>query len=280
MVAFELGIHSLLNTVSGLFLIIIGGIVLQRNKSNRLNQLLALFFWALAIFELFDGFTVAFRADPSIGFLNTLRDVAVIGLLLSLGLAFLASMILNYGENSVFKIERLLLLGILLGVAIIGGLLGDLIPEAVWHGGHAHFHTAVDRELYAFLAVTGSIVLFSAIIIYSLLSIVRQTEDAVKRKLRRLLIGFSLMFLIILVFDLSFFVTELRNIILNSSDILSFLTFLPTVDILGVTIDFQANLFHILLHVVLFIGELFVLAAFWTPVESVQATSATPTSSD
>ena len=82
MVMFELGIHSLLNTASGVFLLIIGAIVLQRNKSNRLNQLLALFFWALAIFELFDGFTVAFRADPSIIFINTLRDLAVIGLLL------------------------------------------------------------------------------------------------------------------------------------------------------------------------------------------------------
>lgn len=245
MVEFEILIHSSLNTVSGTLLILIGLIVLSRAKSARPNQLLFGFFMGLALFELFDGFTVAFRRDPSLEFLNILRDIALSVLIIGVGLILLAAFVIYYGEVAVFQIKWILIWGLFIAVTVVAAIIGDNIPPESLRAGPPPFYLTalINRDLTGHLGITGALIVLAGltIVIFGLL-IFKSEIPELRQKSIRLLLGFVIILAMIFVLDLRLIFADVRMFIAMN------------------------DLVHISIHGILLAGELLILSAFWTPL--------------
>lgn len=247
MVEFEILIHSSLNMVSGTILILIGLVVLFRGKNYRINQLLFGFFIGLALFELFDGFTVAFRRDPSLEFLNILRDIALSTLIVGMGLILLAALVIYYGEESVFQIKWILLWVLFIVFAITAAVIGDNIPlESLRSGPPPFYLTAIiNRDFIGHLGISGALILLAGLSIGSFsLLIYNSQRPELRNKLLRLLFGFILILSMILVLDLRLIFADVRMFIAANDSV------------------------HFSIHGILFAGELLILSAFWSPLGS------------
>lgn len=250
MVEFEFMIHSTLNLVSGFLLIIIGIIAILRNKKARTNQFIAGFFFSLAVYEFFDGFTAAFHKDPSLDLLNGLRDVAIAFLILSLSFALLTVLVINYGENVILKPERLIIGGGVVAAFIVLGILGDSQQGMMGMGDGMAMNMIVNRNELGFIGITGSILFFSTLIIILLLVPIKNIDDdAAKSKLMQLFSGFLLIITVVFILDLRLIIPEIGTVII------------------------QNDWFHILLHVILFTGELIILRVFWIPLNANQSST-------
>jgi hypothetical protein len=248
MANFELSIHTELNTISAMLLFLIGIMILLKNKNNKINQFFSFFFFGLAIYELFDGFTVAFRSEPNLNILNGFHDIALIGLILGIISAFVAISILNFGESATFIPERILLMSIIVILALVGAIFGDIIPGSTWHELHQHYHVKIDRSLIGILSISGFILIGTIINIYLLVKVFKQVKGEIRSKMFRLISGFGIIMTIVMIFDLSIMLPDLTSLITSS------------------------DLIHGLLHVLLFSGEILVLSSFWTPIGTPEPT--------
>ena len=166
MVVFEFLIHSSLNLVSGLMLLAIGLIILLRNFKSRNNQLLFCFFAFLGLFEIFDAFTIGLRSDPSLSFLNIVKDFSVIFLILSLSFGFLAVLTIYYGDVSVFQLKYLIFWLAFTILIIVLAVIGDNIPESSFMAMQGFYMTVlIERSTIGLIGINGALLVFSALIL-------------------------------------------------------------------------------------------------------------------
>ena len=256
MVEFEFIIHSTLNTISGIVLLLIGIVILSRNRKLQINQLLFGFFFGLAIYELFDGFSVGFRRDPSLDFLNILRDIALVALIFALGIILLAVLVIYYGEATILQIKWIILWGILVIIVMISAIIGETIPQSSLRPGPPPFYLTViiERNLVGLVSIIGTIIAVTILCAAFLANQIRQSEmDQIRKKSTRFLLGFVTIMIIILVLDLRLIFSDIRMIIAGNDPL------------------------HILIHIILLTGEILVLSAFWTPFsKQVETSTAAP----
>lgn len=232
-------IHAL-NYVSALLQVIMGIFVLKRNPGNHISQLLAGTFFSLAGYEFFDGFLITVQLDFP-GWLDAIRDLALISLIISALLAFSAIILVVYGEKVVYN-RTYVIIGILIAIILLYfGVLGDHIIASGPNKKNG-FHLDIARSLMGWLAITGSLIILTVVTVLILLKQIKNTKGKLKLKITYFVFGYTLIILNILIFDLAVFVELLNSIIANNTAV------------------------HVMIHFLLGSGEILVVSTFLSPL--------------
>lgn len=243
-------LHIILSILSGVVLISVGLINITRNFSIRLNQIFFVFFLFIALYQIFDALLVYLGINSDNLVLNTVRDLSILFLVLGLAAGAFSGLMIHYGEDIFFEQRNLGIgLAIILSLLILG-LLGDsvMIDESGSGGayGGSGAHIATDRSPIGWIGITGSFLIFSGIIVYTLVTLLPKVDNQLKTRILRLLAGFLLAIILLFLFDVAFAFEFISEGFMGDS------------------------IFHFLMHETIVLGVLFVLSAFWTPVKELR----------
>jgi hypothetical protein len=232
-------LHILFSSLSGLLLCVAGGVVLSREKNARLNKMFLGFFAGIGLHQLMDGLMTYFLfGQEDLSLSNLFRDLSIIALIVGLCFGSLVALNLYYKE-SLLSSTNLIIWGSLTLLLIIFGLIGDsVIP-----GGY-YDQPSKNRELLGWIGITGSILVFSAIIVLFLFLLIRDLVDStIRQKVSGILLGFVLINVVVFFFDISFVFPLFREII--GQPVLHFLT-----------------------HSIALLGGLLTVGILWSPLSS------------
>jgi membrane-bound metal-dependent hydrolase YbcI (DUF457 family) len=235
--SFDEATHIFSGLLTGLLLILVGLITLSRNKNNRVNQAFLGFFVGLGLHFGLDSTLFIFQELP-IESLNLLRDLSLLCLILGLSIGAFATVIIHYGEGSVIN-PRVLIpwtLGTLLSAFL--GIINDTLKSG---DHHAEAHFEYNRSLLGWIGITGIAIVFSLLIVYNLLILIRESETDFRLRLLKMISGFILIIVLTLTFDTG-----------SAIDILEVLT--------------EDLIVHLSMHLGIIIGSIVILNAFWTPL--------------
>jgi hypothetical protein len=233
-------LHVIFSFASGILLGIAGGVVLSRDKDLRLNQMFLGFFVGIGGHQILDGLMTYFLFGPKdIGIADLVRDFSIIFLIIGLSFGALVALNLYYGSN-LFVTNNLIIWGGITSLLLIGGVIGD----SVILGGYYGDQPSKIRDIFGWIGITGSIFLYSIIIIVFLSLLIRNVVDSkVQQKVMGITIGFFLINLIVFSFDISFVFPLFRDII---------------------AIPF----FHFCVHLIALVGGFITVVVLWTPIQS------------
>lgn len=255
-------IHYITGFASAILLLIVGLLMLSRNSSSRVNQLLFGFFAGYGLFETIDA-TMAFIASQKsfdTDLINLLLDLELIAVIIGIAFAGLAILVIRYGQSTVLAMNNLALWGLGTIVFAASAVIGNSYRPhdlTVQPGNvHAHFHIEIIRDALGWIGVLGAVIFFTGIIVFVLFQLIRDKDldSETKSRLKRLLIGFIL--IIGMVVSLDFIVITQNSIIPGLSALIA------------------DNVTHSLFHVFIFLGELLILWSFWTQIAEKEASSA------
>lgn len=254
-------VHVVLSSVSGIIFLIIGCIALLRNRNNRLNQISLGFFAFPGSYQIFDALLVFYGANPNsdINVLNLLRDISIGALIIGLAFGALVSLIISYGENVIFNKKFLIIYIIGVLVLLLGGIFGDFISKEIASNemlpilaiaNSSNVYIEINRNAIGWIGISGSFILFTSIIMYELIILLRETSDIIlRKKILSLLIGFLLSISILFLFDISFAFSFIEQNLLGIFEL------------------------HFLMHLGVILGSLLVLSAFLTPTSAIRNVS-------
>jgi hypothetical protein len=232
--------HILFSTISGLLLCVAGGVVLSRDKSARLNKMFLGFFTGIGVHQLLDGAMTYFLfgvKDTVIA--NLIRDFSIVAFIIGLSFGSLVALNLYYKE-SLFTSSNLLIWGSLTALLIVFGVIGDYVIL----GGYYGDQPSKIRELLGWIGITGSILVFSAIIVIFLFLLIRELVDiTIQKKIIGITLGFVLINLVVFLFDISFVFPLFREIIAQP-------------------------VLHFLAHSIALLGGILTIAVLWSPMSS------------
>lgn len=238
-------LHIIFSSISGLSLCIAGGVVLSRDRSARLNKMFLGFFTGIGLHQIFDGIMTYFLYGvEDINVANIVRELSIVSLILGLSFGSLVALNLYYKET-LFTTRKLLLWGSLTVVLVIFGIIGDYVT-LVGSGGYGYGdHTPSKiRELLGWIGITGSILIYSGIIVIFLFLLVREIVDSrVQRKILGILVGFILINLVVFFFDIAFTFPLFAQIIAEP-------------------------ILHFLIHLLALLGGLLTIGVLWSPMSS------------
>jgi hypothetical protein len=175
---------------------------------------------------------------------NIVRELSIVSLILGLSFGSLVALNLYYKET-LFTTTKLLIWSSLTVVLIIFGIIGDYVT-LVGSGGYNYGdHTPSKiREFLGWIGITGSILIYSGIIIFFLFLLVRDLVDSrVQRKILGILVGFILINVVVFFFDIAFAYPLFAQIIAEP-------------------------FFHLLAHTIALLGGLLTIGVLWTPMSS------------
>jgi hypothetical protein len=241
-------LHILLSILSGLVLIGVGILNVSRNRTVRLNQIFFAFFVFIALYQIFDALMVYLGASSDNLVLNLVRDLSIASLVLGLGAGALSGMMIHYGEDIFFE-QRNLLTGLaIVGILIFLGILGDSSNISGGGGlyGGSGTHAEISRDAIGWIGITGSFIVFSGILIYTLITLLPKIDSELRSRVIRLLLGFIFVIGLLFLFDIAFEFEFVSQGFMGDS------------------------IMHFLMHEVIVLGVLFVLSAFWTPLKEVK----------
>lgn len=233
-------LHILFSSISGFLLFVAGGVVLSRDKSARLNKMFLGSFTGIGMHQLLDGAMAYFlfgQKDTVIA--NLIRDFSILALII--GLSFGALVALNlYYKESLFTSTNLLIWGSLTALLVVFGVIGDYVIL----GGYYGDQPSKIRELFGWVGITGSILVFSALIIIFMFLLIRELVDTtVQKKIIGITLGFVLINFVVFLFDTSFVFPLFLEVI--AQPVLHFLT-----------------------HSIALLGAIMTIAVLWTPMSS------------
>ncbi|MFX0152430.1 MAG: hypothetical protein ACFFAJ_16705 [Candidatus Hodarchaeota archaeon] len=234
-------LHIIASSVSGFVLGVAGGVVFTRKKDSRLNQLFLGFFVGIGLHQIFDaGMTYFHIGLNDIDVSNLLRDFSILFLILGLNFGALAVLTIYFGDQSLFKANRLVPWFIIVGLLVLGGILGDNLLL----GGYYGDQPGKQRELIGWLGITGAFIVYSAIIVlFLVLLIIGIVDRTVQKKFVGLIAGFLMIITVVFCFDISFVFPLFQEIIKNSFG-------------------------HLLTHAVALLGALITVIVLWSPMKS------------
>ena len=234
-------IHAL-NYFSALLHILLGILILKRNKSNHISQLLAGTFFGLGVYQFFDGLIITVQIDFP-GWLDLIRDLSTITLILSAEFAFLAILIVMFGEQKVFNRINFIWWPLLNIIVLYLGITGDHIIRAGPNKNNG-FHLDIARSLMGWITITGTLVILSTITIIIFLIQIHKSRGKFRSKTFYFIFGYALIILNILIFDLAVFIELLNSLIANNV------------------------FFHVNIHFFLITGEILVISTLISPLRS------------
>ncbi|MHA2339003.1 MAG: hypothetical protein ACXACX_16985, partial [Candidatus Hodarchaeales archaeon] len=142
---------------------------------------------------------------------------------------------------------------LLTGLAIVGiliflGILGDSSNISGGGGlyGGSGTHAEISRDAIGWIGITGSFIVFSGILIYTLITLLPKIDSELRSRVIRLLLGFIFVIGLLFLFDIAFEFEFVSQGFMGDS------------------------IMHFLMHEVIVLGVLFVLSAFWTPLKEVK----------
>ncbi|MHA2226462.1 MAG: hypothetical protein ACXAC8_14730 [Candidatus Hodarchaeales archaeon] len=232
-------LHIIFSSTSGLLLCVAGGVVLSRGRSQRLNKMFLGFFSGIGLHQVFDAIMNYFLFGPKdINLANILRDLSIISLIIGLSFGSLVALNLYYKET-LFTSTKLLIWGSLTSILILFGIIGDYVTL----GGYYDQPSTI-REIFGWIGITGSILIYSGIIVVFLTLLTREIVDTrVQRKIIGITVGSILINLVAFFFDVSFAFPLFREIIAQP-------------------------IFHFLVHLIALIGGIITIAVLWSPISS------------
>ncbi|MFW9906051.1 MAG: hypothetical protein ACFFFH_17140 [Candidatus Thorarchaeota archaeon] len=243
--SYNILLHVIFSFISGLLLCIAGGVVLSRDKSSRLNKMFLGFFSGVGLHQIFDGIMTYYLFGlEDINVANIARDVSIVTLILGLSFGSLVALNLYYKET-LFTTEKLLLWGSLTVVLIIFGVIGDYVT-LIGSGGYGYGdHTPGKiRELLGWIGITGSILIYSGIIVIFLFLLVREVVDSrVQKKILGIITGFILINAVVFFFDIAFVFPLFAQIM-------------------------AVPILHFLVHLIALLGGILTIAVLWSPMSS------------
>ncbi|MFX0211026.1 MAG: hypothetical protein ACFFDT_33920 [Candidatus Hodarchaeota archaeon] len=235
--SFDEATHIFSGLLTGLLLILVGFITLSRNKNNRVNQAFLGFFSGLGLHFCLDSILFIFQELP-IESLNLLRDLSILFLILGLSIGALATIIIHYGEGSI--INPRVLIPWTLGTIFIAflGVINDSLKSG---DHHADAHFEYNRSLLGWIGITGIAIVFTILIVYNLLILIRDSEKDFRLRLLKMISGFILIIVLTVAFDTG-----------SAIEILEVLT--------------ENLIIHLSMHLGIIFGSILILNAFWTPL--------------
>lgn len=246
-------LHFITTLGSAMLLFLVGTAVLLRNKESSVNRLMFGFFVFIGVYQLLDALLVVL-VDAGNGIIDGgtfeadfIRKASILFLMLAFLLGTPAILSLYYGEDFILKEKRSQIIGLgLFGLLAFLAILGE---NTIGHEngqliGVPHFHTGIDRDLSGFIGFYGLILITTFAMIVVLLNLIANSSGDTRGKLVRLLVGIVLIVSVVMSLD--------------ASQVLGDLAFL-----------ISENIFHEGLHVILLLGELLILSAFWAPFKAV-----------
>lgn len=247
-------VHVVLSSISGIIFLIVGIIALFRDKNNILNQIACGFLGFPGGYQIFDAILVYYSASSTanLEILNFLRDISILFLIIGLAFGALVSLIIRYGVDAVLTKKFIFSGGVLVVVLLLGGIFGDAIIKEInpaestqpglFIASSTGEYAEPSRNMFGWIGITGSFILFTAIILYELVALIRETTEVVlKNKIIRLVIGLVLSISLIFLFDISFAFDIVRQ------------------GFIGIFV------IHFLMHIGIIVGSLLVLSAFYNP---------------
>jgi hypothetical protein len=233
-------LHIVFSFSSGILLGIAGGVVLSRDRTSRLNQMFLGFFVGIGGHQLLDGVMTYFLIGLNdLGLASLFRDLSLAFLIIGLSFGALVALNLYYGQ-SVMKSNYLIIWGAFTLLLVIGGLVGD----TVLLGGYYGDIPSKTRDTLGWIGITGSLVIFSLIIIGFLVLLIRGVVDkTVQQKIIGIITGFTLINVVVFFFDIAFVVPLFQEII-------------------------STPLLHFLAHLIALIGGFINVAVLWSPMRS------------
>ncbi|MFX0123088.1 MAG: hypothetical protein ACFFAE_05580 [Candidatus Hodarchaeota archaeon] len=236
-------LHIIFSSISGLLLCVAGGVVLSRDRSARLNKMFLGFFAGIGLHQVFDGIMTYFLFGlEDINVANIFRELSIVSLILGLSFGSLVALNLYYKET-LFTSTKLLIWGSLTGLLIIFGIIGDYVTlvESGGYGYGDHTPSKI-RELFGWLGITGSFLIYSGIIVIFLFLLIREVVDTrVQRKIIGITVGFILINLVMFFFDISFVFPLFGEMIAQP-------------------------VLHFLIHSIALIGGILTIIVLWSPM--------------
>lgn len=243
--SYNILLHIVFSFISGMLLCIAGGVVLSRDRNARLNKMFLGFFTGVGLHQIFDGIMTYYLFGlEDINVANIVRELSIITLILGLSSGSLVALNLYYKET-LFTSTKLLIWGSLTVILIVFGVIGDYVTLVETGGyGYGDHEPGKIRELFGWIGITGSILIFSGIIVIFLFLLIREVVDTrVQRKIFGITVGFILINLVVFFFDISFAFAPFGAIIAEP-------------------------IFHFLIHSVALLGALLTIIVLWSPMSS------------
>jgi hypothetical protein len=240
-------LHIIFSFISAFILVLVGIINFTRNKTNKLNQIFLGFYLFIGLFQFFDALLILLGTDIEIQFANLIRDFIITSLILGLAFGVLGVLLIYFGENFVFSKNTVLFELSSLSILLIISLFSDSVNVVSGGIGYGSLgaHVQPTRTELGWIIISSYYLLSLTIIIVVLgkLLMDKNTEPELKNKLLRLLLGLVLSISFLLIFDLSFAIQEIVNIVLNN------------------------YIIHFFAHAVIVLGALLILSAYVTTIE-------------
>ncbi|UCG00351.1 MAG: hypothetical protein JSW11_11950 [Candidatus Heimdallarchaeota archaeon] len=243
--SYNILLHVIFSSISGLLLCVAGGVVLSRDRSARLNKMFLGFFTGIGLHQVFDGIMTYFLFGlEDINNANIVRELSIVTLILGLSFGSLVALNLYYKET-LFTSTKLLIWGSLTVLLIIFGIFGDYVTLVETGGyGYGDHEPGKIRELFGWIGITGSILIFSGIIVVFLFLLIREVVDTrVQRKIIGITVGFILINLVVFFFDISFAFAPFSAVIAQP-------------------------ILHFLIHLIALLGVIITITVLWSPMSS------------
>jgi hypothetical protein len=203
------------------------------------------FFTGIGLHQIFDGIMTYYLFGlEDVNVANIIRELSIITLILGLSSGSLVALNLYYKET-LFTSTKLIVWGSLTVILIIFGIIGDYVILVETGGyGYGDHEPGKIREFFGWIGITGSILIFSAIIVVFLFLLIREVVDTrVQRKIIGITVGFILINLVVFFFDISFAFSQFGAII-------------------------GQPIFHFLIHSIALLGALLNIIVLWSPMSS------------